>query len=446
MLPLHLSSCVEKYDVVVVGSGPAGLGAAFASAKLGMKTAILERGNFIGGRITGGYALSIDGIYTRDGSTKLVGGVLDDVIARLKKEVGTRENSDKSISIRQEVARLVFSTMAAELKIDVFLGSLVDGVETEGSEVSSVYFSGKNGWTQIGGKVFVDASGDADMEKLIGSETSVSEEEKHHYARLPFRILGVDEAKLSDFASRNPDKIAIVKGSDGRVESVRMLENLASDAEQNCKFKIPYGDPKLLYATPIPGEYVCTAPQIAVNDFASGFEKYYAMEIATREAFAFHWFLKSSIPGFANSRIEDTAHELLLGNTRSAVCDYTISESDVSSSKRFYDGVARCGALMEIHDDKQGVAYKPQDGAGASWMHIPFGSMSVKGIDNLLVAGRCICAEPGAQSSIRNIATSFATGQAAAIATYVSFKFKSKFKKMDPKMLQSMLNEQKCIV
>ncbi len=441
-----LIGAMEKYDVVVVGSGPAGIGAAFSAAKLGLKTAILERGNFVGGRITAGYNLLIEGLYTEDSATKLVGGIADELIARMQKEGGARTNDDKSISLRQEVARLVLGTMAAELKIDVYLGSLVDGVETEGTEVGSVYFSGKNGWTQVGSKIFIDASGDADMESLIGLGTLASEEEKHHYARLPFRISGVDEAKLADFAAKSPDKLSITKGKDGRVETVQMHEQLALAAQQSCKFQPPTGDRRILYATPVQGEFVCTAPRIAVQNFASGYEKYYSAEIATREAFALHWFLKSSVPGFAGSRIEDTAHELLLGNTRSATCEYMITEADVAASKKFYDGIARCGTPMELHDEKQGVAYKyPESGKG-SWFQVPYGAMTVKNIDNLLVAGRCICAEAGAQSSIRNTATSLATGQAAATAAYLSFKFKTKLKKLDPKLLQGTLKEQGCII
>jgi len=43
---------MSKYDVVVVGGGPAGIGAAFSSAELGMKAAIIERHGMLGGNWT----------------------------------------------------------------------------------------------------------------------------------------------------------------------------------------------------------------------------------------------------------------------------------------------------------------------------------------------------------------------------------------------------------
>jgi len=40
-----------RYDVIIIGAGPAGLSAAIYSARGGLKTAVFERG-FIGGQIT----------------------------------------------------------------------------------------------------------------------------------------------------------------------------------------------------------------------------------------------------------------------------------------------------------------------------------------------------------------------------------------------------------
>ncbi|MEM3448721.1 MAG: FAD-dependent oxidoreductase [Thermoplasmata archaeon] len=60
------------YDLVVVGGGPAGVGAAFSAAKFGLRVAIIERHNMLGGNWTNGYVLSILGIYTYSGKTKIV--------------------------------------------------------------------------------------------------------------------------------------------------------------------------------------------------------------------------------------------------------------------------------------------------------------------------------------------------------------------------------------
>ena len=43
---------ITKYDLVVLGSGPAGEGAAMNAVKLGKKVAVVEQFNFVGGSCT----------------------------------------------------------------------------------------------------------------------------------------------------------------------------------------------------------------------------------------------------------------------------------------------------------------------------------------------------------------------------------------------------------
>ena len=45
----------EQVQVLVVGGGPAGVGAAVAAARMGMKTMLLEKRGFLGGNVTACY-------------------------------------------------------------------------------------------------------------------------------------------------------------------------------------------------------------------------------------------------------------------------------------------------------------------------------------------------------------------------------------------------------
>ena len=51
-----------NYDVVVVGRGPAGVGAALASVRNGAKTILIEKNGVLGGQMTSGLVIGFHGM------------------------------------------------------------------------------------------------------------------------------------------------------------------------------------------------------------------------------------------------------------------------------------------------------------------------------------------------------------------------------------------------
>jgi flavin-dependent dehydrogenase len=74
----------RECDVVVVGGGPGGLGAAVAAARNGADTVLIERYGYLGGMGTGGLVTIIPCLSDFDGNMQ-IGGINQEWIERLEK-------------------------------------------------------------------------------------------------------------------------------------------------------------------------------------------------------------------------------------------------------------------------------------------------------------------------------------------------------------------------
>ncbi|MCL4404944.1 FAD-dependent oxidoreductase, partial [Candidatus Marsarchaeota archaeon] len=225
---------MEDYDLVVCGGGPAGIGAAFSAANLGLKTAIIERHFMLGGNWTHGYVLSVLGMYTYDGSEKIVGGIADEVVAELKANGGTKGQAGNFVPFRPDEMKMTLGTLAEKKGIDVYYGSLVKGAKMDGKRIKSLYVSGKTN-IEIKGKFFVDSTGDADIALYSGAKTMAGKENEgwHQEATIPFRIGNVNEEDVILFSVEHPDMVSVKVNENGRLERFRVLPKLVSIASSN---------------------------------------------------------------------------------------------------------------------------------------------------------------------------------------------------------------------
>jgi hypothetical protein len=128
-------------------------------------------------------------------------------------------------------------------------------------------------------------------------------------------------------------------------------------------------------------------------------------------------YFREYVPGFENSYLLQVADIVGVRETRRIVGDYVLTGADVLEARTFEDAIGFCGATVDVHNVEGGKELTRMSAIreGKSYQ-VPYRMLLPRGIDNLLVAGRCVSADRVACGSIRQQAGCLVTGQGAGVA------------------------------
>jgi hypothetical protein len=126
-------------------------------------------------------------------------------------------------------------------------------------------------------------------------------------------------------------------------------------------------------------------------------------------------FLTSYVPGFEQGYAAQSGVNVGVRETRRILGDYVLTGNDVLSAAKFDDAIARGSYPVDIHDPS-GKGTVLQRLPLREAYDIPLRCLRPRGLDRLLVAGRCISGTHEAHSSYRVTPIAMATGHAAGVA------------------------------
>jgi hypothetical protein len=134
-------------------------------------------------------------------------------------------------------------------------------------------------------------------------------------------------------------------------------------------------------------------------------------------------FYKKYWKGFEKAYIAEIAPMVGVRESREIITDHVLTAENILGKQKFADMIAQSNYPIDIHGKQLTNRYlvEPADD-GKPWYEIPFRSLIVKGIDNLLVVGRCIGAEFIAEASVRIQPTARSTGEAAGIGAALAIE------------------------
>ncbi|PSK07131.1 FAD-dependent oxidoreductase, partial [Brevibacillus sp. NRRL NRS-603] len=321
--------------------------------------------------------------------------------------------------------KLVAVEMLKEAGVKLFVHSFVDQVKVEGTEITSVTLTSKSGKYEIKAKVFVDATGDADIAYLSGSPTSKGRDGDGltQPMTMKFRMRGVDLEQVKQYMLDHPDEF-YHKTPFAQLPSIPLtgvqgfythwkMSGVPINRDQVLFFTGPESDEVLINCTRVQG-----LDGTDVEDLTE------AEEEGRRQVLFMSEFLKNKVPGFAKASVSAVGTQIGIRETRRIVGEYSLTIEDVVAGRRFPDVIARSGYPVDIHDPSgKGVVAADIEGEGA--YDIPYRCLIPPSIDNLLAAGRCISTTHEALATTRLTPSCMATGQAAGTAAAIAFHDKT---------------------
>jgi len=166
----------EKFDVVVYGGTAGGAIAAVSSAREGLRTALLEPRNHIGGMVSGGLGL------TDFGKKEVIGGYAREFYQRVGRHYGmARYGNELAWYHEPHVAETILREMLRDAGVAVFEKHRLrenDGVQRAGAEIREIRL--ENG-ARFSAKIFIDSSYEGDLMAQAGVSYAYGREGSSQY-------------------------------------------------------------------------------------------------------------------------------------------------------------------------------------------------------------------------------------------------------------------------
>jgi hypothetical protein len=411
----------NEVDVLVVGGGPAGIGAALASARESLNTMLIEQYGFLGGMWTAGL---VNPLFDH----KNKGGIVREIVNRLSGMNGWREHhSDRPRldTFDPEKMKYLSDSMMEESNVSLLFHTFAVEAVVEKGTIKGVIVENKSGRSAILAKIVIDCTGDGDIAARSGAsyEKGRSEDGLLQPMTMMFRLANVEFQQ------------------DGNDQLCELIEHAM---EQGAEYELPYRHGWVIHL-PTQGDAVVQHTHIYGLDATNAADLTKAEIEGRRQVMATVNLLQNHIPEFRSIRLIQTPVNIGVRETRRIMGEYVLTREDVVNGRKFDDGVVDVTFGIDIHDPAPEGEIRPKRGRMKPYQ-IPYRCLVPQKIDNLFVSGRCISGTHEAHASYRVTGDCMAMGEAAGIASAMCLRDGLIPRELDGKLLKKLLRDRSILL
>jgi hypothetical protein len=423
---------VADVDVLVVGGGPAGIGAALSAARLGASVLIVEQFNCLGGVATsGGHNHYSQFNAWADTRTQVVGGIADEIRRRLlARGFATYDGSCLDYSL--EGMKLLLEEMVAEAGVKVLYYTFYCDTLMEGRTAIGGIIQNKSGRQAILAKRVIDCSGDGDAAFHAGAAFAQGRptDGRCQPTTLMFTIGGVDWARVEAWRTS--------------YQMTEVWQKAQQDGIMEPFQSVIMG---FWHTDVLPDQVGINMTHMINIDSTQTVDLTRATIEGRRQSHHLVQLFRKVVPGMEKCYLISTAPSLGLRESRRIQGMVTLTAGDLVNQRTWPDSIGYGSFFIDIHNPggpgMGGQTWRPPKGFH---YQIPYRALVPETIDNLLVAGRCISADHVALGSLRIMATCTVMGEAAGCAAVLSMHEEVSPRQVDPEKLGAQLRKQRAIV